>query len=180
MKNTKSTIPLKLREELSQDPEYTYCALTGERASAGDPIEWHHNLKFAGTNQQHRFCILPLLKSVHAKADNIEVREQLDQIMIHRDTEDLLFDPMEYSKAKNWRQRETYLNDKLGPYVPPTPKPEVTTPGIPVENTSRGLDLSKKEWAIVYNVKNALERAHPDQTFTPRSTLSYMINSFSE
>lgn len=181
MKNTKSTIPLKLREELNKDPEYQYCALTGERGTSADPIEWHHNLKFAGLNQQHRFCILPILYSVHKQADNSEMRERLDQIMIYRDTDELLFEPMGYSKGRNWRQREIYLNEKLGEYTLVTPKPAIKSPGIVTKAKSwSGVELSKKEWAIIFGVKAKLEEAHPDVDFTPRSTLTHIIESFSD
>lgn len=179
MKSKKNTIPLKLREELNKDPEYGYCCITGKRGTCEDPIEWHHNLKFAGSNVQERFCILPILQSIHFRADNIQVRETLDRAMIFRDTENKLFDPMGYGKAVNWRQREIYLNSKHGPYTPPVPEPELPKSSLPTPERS-GLELTKQEWAIVFKVKAQLSEAHPDVKLSTREVLTHMILSFSE
>jgi hypothetical protein len=178
MKSKKNTIPLELREQLSKDPEYDYCCITGKRGTPDDPIEWHHNLKFAGTNVQERFAILPILQSIHFKADNIEVRETLDRAMLYRDTEQKLFNPLGYSKARNWKQRSIYLTEKLGPYYPPHPEPKRA--GVAVVSKKEGLELSKQEWAIVFKVKDQLARLHPDVTLSTRDVLNHMILSFSE
>lgn len=179
MKSKKNTIPKPLRDELSKDPEYEYCCITGKRGTREDPIEWHHNLKFAGSNVQERFCILPILQSIHFRADNIEVRETLDRAMIYRDTENKLFDPLGYSKARDWRQREIYLNDKLGQYYPPHPEPK-RAQAEEVKEDRPGLELTKQEWAIVYKVRTQLAEAHPDTKLSAREVLNHMILSFSE
>lgn len=176
MKNKKSTIPLKLREKLGNDPEYGYCALTGERGTHDDPIEWHHNLRFAGSNVQERFCILPLLQSVHKQADNIIMREKLDHIMLGRDTENKLV--TEYSKAVNWAQRKIYLEEKLGPYTPVKPLPRRKE--LPEPPKSNGIELTRQEWAIVYRTKEKLREIHPEAKLTPREVLNHMILSFSD
>lgn len=180
MKSKKNTIPLKLREELNKDPEYAYCCITGKRGTREDPIEWHHNLKFAGSNVQERFCILPILQSIHFRADNIQVRETLDRAMIYRDTENKLFDPMGYGKAVNWRQREIYLNSVHGPYTPPVPEPKSSTQALPEKKESSGVELTKQEWAIIYSVKRKLEEAHPGHPFSAREVLSHVIHSFED
>lgn len=119
MKNTKSTIPKQLREDLSKDPEYTYCCVTGEVGTSSDPIEWHHNLRFAGKNVQRRFCILPILRSVHYKADTHETRERLNWIMWNRASVEEL---QEFDKAIHPVQELQRLNAKFGPYIPVSKK----------------------------------------------------------
>ena len=119
MKNTKSTIPLKLRAELAEDPAYSYCCLTGEAATSSDRIEWHHNLKFAGKNQQRRFCILPIKASIHRKADTREIRERLNWVMWSRAT---LEEIAEFSKATNYAHELQRLVAKFGTYKPPMMK----------------------------------------------------------
>lgn len=118
MKNTKSTIPLKLRKQLSEDPTYSYCCLTGVQSSPADPVEWHHNLKFAGKNAQARFCILPILRSIHLKADTREVREKLNWVMWSRATAEEI---AEFSKSTNYAHELKRLITIYGEYVPPTP-----------------------------------------------------------
>ena len=120
MKNTKSTIPLKLRQQLSEDPTYSYCCLTGVQSSPADPVEWHHNLKFAGKNAQARFCILPILRSIHLKADIREVREKLNWVMWSRATAEEI---AEFSKSTNYAHEFIRLKNIYGEYVEPTPTP---------------------------------------------------------
>lgn len=115
MKNTKSTIPLKLRAELEKDPEYGYCCVTGEMGTPQDPIEWHHNLRFAGSNVQRRFCILPIKRSIHYKADTHEVRERLNWIMWSRASAEEL---REFDKAIHPIQELQRLTAKFGTYRP--------------------------------------------------------------
>jgi len=119
MKNTKSTIPLALRAELNDEPEYSYCCVTGEEPTKDDPIEWHHNLKFAGCNVQRRFCILPIKRSIHLKADTREVRERLNWVMWSRATAEEI---KEFSKATNYAHEKARLDSIFGIYKPPMRK----------------------------------------------------------
>ena len=79
-----ATIPPKLREELSSDPFYSKCAITGEP----DDIQWHHNLIFAGKRVNAKFCIIPLAKWVHEMI--VSFKEKCNWIMTNRMTEEEL------------------------------------------------------------------------------------------
>ena len=111
-------IPIELREELSKDPFYWKCCITGEfkEATRGDgsrcKIEFHHNLIFAGRQVQEKECILPVTQEVHAQARNVEMREKLDLVMLRR-MSDVQIDY--FSKAVNLRQRLKYLENKFSP-----------------------------------------------------------------
>jgi len=102
-------IPPKLRQEMSDDPFYKVCCITGER---NEKIEWHHNLIFAGRQVQEKECILPVTQAVHKKARNVEMREKLDLVMLRRMSDVQL---NYYSKAVNLHQRLKYLEHKLSP-----------------------------------------------------------------
>lgn len=107
-----NNIPLKLRKEMADDPFYTRCVVTG----VGGKIEWHHNLIVSGNQLQRKWAILPLAPMVHAKADNTEVREILDWIMLNRASQRELgeFGMATYGRLVYLRQR---LNEKfLGPW----------------------------------------------------------------
>lgn len=109
-------IPKKLRAQLANDPFYRRCCITGEAAKPWDRVQWHHNMTFAGRQVQARFAILPVLESVHRKANKKSVREKLDWIMLNRmSTEDLLL----FGKGINWYGRLEYLNQKYGTYRAP-------------------------------------------------------------
>lgn len=104
-------IPKKLRDSLAEDPFYLRCCVTGEKAKPGDRIEWHHNLIFGGKQVQARFAILPVLHSIHERANDPDVRERLDWVMLNRmSTEDLML----YGKGINWGARLEYLNYRFG------------------------------------------------------------------
>lgn len=81
-------IPKALRDKMDADPYYHRCCVTGARSGPGIRIEWHHNFRsYAHGNKgrlNEEWCILPLLSSVHAKADRREVKEFLDWIMLNR------------------------------------------------------------------------------------------------
>lgn len=100
-------IPEELRNELSADPYYKRCCITG----SPNDIEWHHNLIFGGSQVNERFCILPLTYLVHK---NIErYKEKCDWIMLNRATDAQL---QKYSKAINYVRKKEILNEKYGIY----------------------------------------------------------------
>lgn len=105
-------IPKKLREELSNDPYYKKCCITG----LGD-VEWHHNLIFAGRQVNQKFCILPLNKEVHRNI--VKYKERCDWIMWNRAN---YRQRDEYGKAINVHTRYAQLNKKYGEYRESDPK----------------------------------------------------------
>lgn len=99
-------IPPKLVSEMESDPFYKQCCITGLR---NEKIEWHHNLIYAGKQVQAKFCILPLLKSVHR--DIVKHKEICDWIMLNRTTDEEL---EKYSKLINYKRERERLNKIYG------------------------------------------------------------------
>jgi len=105
-------IPRELREELSKDPFYKRCCLTGRNDKK---IDFHHALEWKGRQVQERFCILPIIIDIHQYHQGItkEVKEKLDWIWLNRATdEELLY----YSKAENYLAKRNRLNKKYGKF----------------------------------------------------------------
>lgn len=107
-------IPEKLRRELSSDPYYRKCCLTGE--SRGK-IDWHHAMMYGGKQINKRWNILPILSRKHLPSgdtDSVhnckETREKAELIALLRATKEEL---NKYSKA-NFAQRLKYLSEKYG------------------------------------------------------------------
>jgi hypothetical protein len=101
-----SPIPKEMREEMSQDPYYKKCCITGR---SDEKIDWHHNLTFKGKRVNEKFCILPLAKSVHDKLP----KELCDWVMWNRATDEEI---ARYSKAENYQLTKERLNKKYGIY----------------------------------------------------------------
>jgi len=103
-------IPKKLREEMERDPFYKRCCVTGASALTSR-VEWHHNFEsYANGNKgrvNEKWCILPLLRSVHAKADTHEVRNYLNWIMLNRADDETL---RRWSKAEDLIKKRERLN----------------------------------------------------------------------
>lgn len=104
-------IPQKLRDEMSADPYYERCCVTGVKRGPGVKIEWHHNFSsYANGNKgrvNEKWCILPVHEKIHAKADTREVREILDRIMLNRADDATL---KRWSKSENLIEKRDRLN----------------------------------------------------------------------
>ena len=100
-------IPDKLKENLSKDPYYNKCCITG---SVKD-IEWHHNLIFAGKQVNEKFCILPLNREIHKNI--VRYKEVCNWIMWNRATKEQI---KMYSKCINYERELNRLNKKYGSY----------------------------------------------------------------
>lgn len=110
-----NSIPKKLRAEMDADPFYRRCAISGQKGTRHDPIEWHHNLIYGGKQVQEKFAILPIKRSLHRDADNKQLRAQLDWIMWNRATPEQL---ARFSKAKNYAMYLMTLNCVYGIWSP--------------------------------------------------------------
>ncbi len=97
-------IPPKLKKEMSEDPFYKKCCITGTPATQAK-IDWHHALKFRGRQVQEKFAIIPLRKDIH---DNVVLyREQCDRIILNRATDEQL---KKYSKSTDLIAKRDRLN----------------------------------------------------------------------
>jgi protein involved in ribonucleotide reduction len=88
-------IPPKLKEDMANDAYYKKCCIADWNCNGN--IEWHHNFIYAGRQQNHKWCILPLCHTHHMKAENKQIKSELDMIMISRATPEEL---AEYPKRK--------------------------------------------------------------------------------
>jgi hypothetical protein len=102
-------IPFKMREQMSSDPYYKKCCITG---ATNEKIDFHHNLTFKGQRVNQIFCILPLAKSVHDKISYY--KELCNWVMWNRASEQEI---KEYSKAENYQLTKERLNKRYGNYT---------------------------------------------------------------
>lgn len=105
-------IPPALLAEILEDPWFAVCCVSGKTRQQ-EKIELHHNFIFASKQVNAKKFILPLSKSVHDRANNKEMKERLDWIMLSRMTEEEI---KEISKAVDYGQRFKYLKGKYGIY----------------------------------------------------------------
>ncbi len=104
-------IPKKLRDEMSEDPFYQRCCITLMTKSTTRKIEWHHNFRWQGTRLNEKWCILPVLKEIHDKADTSLMKEKLDWVMFNRADDETL---KKYSKAEDLIKKRDRLNKIYG------------------------------------------------------------------
>ena len=103
-------IPPKLVKEIQNDSYYDKCCISG-RHKKDVKIDWHHNLIYAGSQVNEKWCILPLARDVHNAITNY--KEKCDWIMLNRATDEEL---KRYSKAVNYLDLREKLNKKYGKY----------------------------------------------------------------
>lgn len=113
---------MKLRKECAADPEYSVCAVTGDAWTWDDPIQWHHAMKWKGSQLQKKFAIVALKRSIHEQADNTVVKAWIDRIVLNRMTDEELD---MYSKAENLRAKRDRLNKEYGPWEVKQSKPGI-------------------------------------------------------
>lgn len=101
---------------MAADPFYQVCCITGERATREDPIEWHHNLTFAGKQVQEAFAILPVKRSLHYKANEKSLRARMDWVMLSRASEEQM---ERFSKAIDRRFALAMLEQVYGKWSSP-------------------------------------------------------------
>lgn len=103
-------IPKEIRDKLSKDPFMKTCCLRDKMFLCFGRVEWHHNLRYSGKRQNEWWSLLPLCHDHHAVADNKQVKEYLDWVMLNRAPDD---DLNKYPKI-DWIQRALYLSEKYG------------------------------------------------------------------
>ncbi|HLN19161.1 MAG TPA: hypothetical protein VK255_03255 [Patescibacteria group bacterium] len=107
-------IPSKLRKELSKDPYYNKCCLTGFTRFK---IDWHHCFEFKGAQINEKWNILPVYWRKHSPQGDkdsihncLKTREMAELIALRRADKDVF---RRYKKA-NFEQRLKYLEKKYG------------------------------------------------------------------
>lgn len=101
-------IPLDLLSKILKDNFYKKCCISGLT-----PVQLHHNFIFGGRQVNESWAILPLHKSVHDKANERELRDKLDWIMLNRATPQ---DLIRHSKVIDLKYRKKLLNKKFGTF----------------------------------------------------------------
>lgn len=92
-------IPIKIRQELSEDKFMKNCCLCGIDSG----IQFHHNLIYQGQQQNDSKSILPLCENCHRMANNKSIKEKLDRIMFNRGLDVTLY------PRSGLAQRKKYL-----------------------------------------------------------------------
>jgi hypothetical protein len=106
-----NNMPIKLRKELSENPEYKKCTLKKYIPhTCSGKIDWHHNARHAGKNIQEPFAIISICKSIHDLVYKKDFRNRLDWIMINRMTDE---DFKKYHKP-DWGHKKRWLNKLFG------------------------------------------------------------------
>jgi hypothetical protein len=105
-----NNMPKKLREELSEDPEYSRCMREG--GDCGGRITWEHTTIFAGRQLQEKWAIISLCW-YHHLGDGLD--KNINRwIALSRATDE---DLAKYPKAyKEWKQLKKYLTGLYGKY----------------------------------------------------------------
>lgn len=106
-------IPPKLNKQIDEDPFYRKCCLEDENCDG--KIERHHNLIYAGQQQNYLFCILPACANYHHKFEKrADIRDQLDRVMLSRTNLSFL---VKTFPKRNWLQLKNYLNKLYGMHI---------------------------------------------------------------
>lgn len=120
MKNTHTVIKKKMRGEMSVDPSYKICSLSGTPGhECGGSVTWEHAIIYAGKKIQEKWAIIPLCERGHAVnrfQDAGTMNKELNEwVALNRATEN---DLRSISKAIDYIDRREYLNQKYGIWVP--------------------------------------------------------------
>ena len=101
-------MPIKLREELANDPYYKHCARKNDGSCLGR-ITWEHAIIFKGRQLQKKFAIIPLCVFHHL--GNGLVKEKNIYIALNRASDEEL---REISIGRDYLLLHKYLNRKYG------------------------------------------------------------------
>ena len=99
-------IPKSLNDELNKDKFYLKCCLA-RFGGCGGRIQRHHALKYAGSQLQKKFCILPACEGHHDQARNKDIKEKFDWVLLNRATDQELKD---ISKSTDYIWERNRLN----------------------------------------------------------------------
>lgn len=112
-------IPLKLRKQLADDPEYRLCSLC-KHGECGGRITWEHAIIYAGKKVQERWAIIPLCEKHHAVNSYQDAgtmnKEMNIWVALNRASDEEL---TRFSKATNYQAKRDYLNSKYGKFQSP-------------------------------------------------------------
>ncbi len=101
-------IPVKIREEMANDPFYKTCCLSHLGGCEGR-IEWHHCLIYGGRQVQQKFAILPACHKHHAEVS--KYNDQFIHVALNRATDSEL---QSITKAINYFFERDRLNKIYG------------------------------------------------------------------
>jgi len=97
-------IPVKLRDEIANDPFYKRCCITGSF-----DVSWEHCWTYGKNGQiNEKWAIVPLRRDLNTSHPPIDVKEKCRLISLLRATPE---DLAKYPK-KDWEQLLKYLSNK--------------------------------------------------------------------
>ena len=193
MKNSKSVIPQKMREEMKDDPDYSACALFGQEGHlCGGRITREHAIIAKGNKVQEKWAIIPLCARGHAVDEFQDAgtmnKEQNEWVALSRASDaDILkiFGETSYTplgKAERLRRRKEYLIGKYGVYHRIWPQPQ------PIQPASQTVEKTKKQFWYPVNEKQKeivakaikFHREKEDVFYTPFQMIERMIIEYGE
>ena len=100
-------IPIKMREELSEDPRMKHCVCSYKGFGfCTDRIEWHHPWIYAGTQINEKWAIVGVCVKHHkALEGNPLIKQCAERASLKLATDE---DLEKYPRA-DWTQRKKYL-----------------------------------------------------------------------
>lgn len=142
MKNTKTVIPMNLRQEMEVDPFYKTCSLYGQLIDGVEHkcegrVTWEHAMIYAGKKIQKKWAIIPLCEKGHA-VDNFQdagtmVKDANQWVALNRATraelEEYTHPDIMFNKVDYFNEKER-LNALYGVYTHKIPQPVVS----PIQN----------------------------------------------
>lgn len=102
-------ISSKTKQILLSGNKMNRCCLEGTDCQG--KIEWHHNLIYAGKQSDISETILPLCHFHHRYADQTDIKEELDWIMLNQMSDEQI---TSISKGQDYFQRKKYVTEKFG------------------------------------------------------------------
>jgi hypothetical protein len=98
-------IPLKMRQEMDEDPFMKTCAIAAIGGCEGK-VEWHHTFLWGGKQISEPWAIVPACKKHHDMVNGDRmIRELFKHISLKRATDE---DLKKYPKV-DWKQVKIYL-----------------------------------------------------------------------
>lgn len=105
-----SPIPIKMREEMADDPFMKKCVITGTKNN----VSWEHCWLYKGKQIQEKWAIVPLRLDLNVNMKG-DIKEYCRYISLTRATEE---DLAKYPR-RNWEQLKSYLIKKYDKQNPP-------------------------------------------------------------
>ena len=101
-------IPLKIREELAEDPRMEVCMLKGHGECGGE-LQWHHAWTYKNRQIQESFAIGGLCENHHHEVD----RRQCQGILLARLSDEYIMQIQKKYPKIDWAKEKKLLENQF-------------------------------------------------------------------